>query len=97
MGYFWLPCPVCGREFGGHEQSDVFGADVWNCMVCPRCAPGVAAAKTVLAVNTFLTDRKQPIPPVMFPFGSRLIEKMRETLTKDTRPAPHEEAAPDQP
>lgn len=19
MGYFWLPCPVCGRCFGGHE------------------------------------------------------------------------------
>ena len=19
MGYFWLPCPVCGTEFGGHE------------------------------------------------------------------------------
>jgi hypothetical protein len=19
-GYFWLPCPVCGREFGGHES-----------------------------------------------------------------------------
>ncbi|MES2950271.1 MAG: hypothetical protein V4858_17140 [Pseudomonadota bacterium] len=19
FGFFWLPCPVCGREFGGHE------------------------------------------------------------------------------
>lgn len=18
-GFFWLPCPLCGREFGGHE------------------------------------------------------------------------------
>ncbi|AGH31819.1 hypothetical protein SLPG_00025 [Salicola phage CGphi29] len=18
-GYFWMPCPVCGRYFGGHE------------------------------------------------------------------------------
>lgn len=18
-GYFWLPCPTCGRHFGGHE------------------------------------------------------------------------------
>lgn len=18
-GYFWLPCPLCGEEFGGHE------------------------------------------------------------------------------
>jgi C4-type Zn-finger protein len=20
FGYFWLPCPVCGKEFGGHEH-----------------------------------------------------------------------------
>lgn len=20
FGYFWLPCPVCGKHFGGHEQ-----------------------------------------------------------------------------
>lgn len=19
MGYFWIPCPRCGRMFGGHE------------------------------------------------------------------------------
>lgn len=19
LGYFWLPCPACGAEFGGHE------------------------------------------------------------------------------
>ena len=19
FGYFWLPCPLCGRMFGGHE------------------------------------------------------------------------------
>lgn len=18
-GYFWLPCPICGKKFGGHE------------------------------------------------------------------------------
>lgn len=24
FGYFWLPCPVCKRMFGGHEAS--FGA-----------------------------------------------------------------------
>lgn len=21
FGYFWLPCPVCGEHFGGHEAS----------------------------------------------------------------------------
>ena len=23
-GYFWLPCPICGRKFGGHENNPVF-------------------------------------------------------------------------
>ena len=22
-GYFWLPCPLCGKEFGGHEWRDI--------------------------------------------------------------------------
>lgn len=22
LGYFWLPCPLCGRYFGGHEWKD---------------------------------------------------------------------------
>lgn len=19
LGYFWLPCPICGKDFGSHE------------------------------------------------------------------------------
>jgi len=22
LGYFWLPCPICGQHFGGHEWKD---------------------------------------------------------------------------
>lgn len=22
-GYFWLPCPICGRKFGGHEKHGI--------------------------------------------------------------------------
>ena len=25
FGYFWLPCPLCGQEFGGHEWRDIDG------------------------------------------------------------------------
>jgi len=25
LGYFWLPCPLCGREMGGHEWREVEG------------------------------------------------------------------------
>lgn len=24
-GYFWLPCPFCGKHFGGHEWKDIDG------------------------------------------------------------------------
>lgn len=24
-GYFWLPCVLCGKEFGGHEWRDIDG------------------------------------------------------------------------
>lgn len=24
-GYFWLPCPLCGKKFGGHEWRDYNG------------------------------------------------------------------------
>lgn len=24
FGYFWLPCPLCGRYFGGHEWKYTF-------------------------------------------------------------------------
>ena len=26
-GCFWLPCPLCGQEFGGHEWRDQTAAD----------------------------------------------------------------------
>lgn len=25
LGYFWLPCPLCGEEFGGHEWRNILG------------------------------------------------------------------------
>lgn len=44
MGYFWLPCPVCGKEFGGHEIKSVWtGALIkdghgWACCPDPQCS-----------------------------------------------------------
>lgn len=39
-GFFWLPCPVCGRMFGGNEIRKVFTAslviaDGSRRVVCP--------------------------------------------------------------
>ncbi len=43
-GYFWLPCPLCGMEFGGHEWGDIGGksSTIWSGKgkatgICPQC------------------------------------------------------------
>lgn len=44
-GYFWLPCPLCGRKFGGHEWGDGPYTSIANparglgagTAVCPAC------------------------------------------------------------
>jgi len=45
--YFWLPCPLCGEEFGGHEWQDIDGkpsaifrepeAPNKGTGICPKC------------------------------------------------------------
>ena len=40
FGYFWLPCPLCGEMFGGHEWTS--GGSImtsWNTRegVCSNC------------------------------------------------------------
>jgi len=42
-GYFWLPCPLCGRMFGGHEwhhrgQDVPTGEHGVGAAICPWCA-----------------------------------------------------------
>lgn len=40
-GFFWLPCDLCGREYGGHEIGDTIpdptrGPGAGMC-ICPFC------------------------------------------------------------
>jgi len=40
FGYFWLPCPICGCKFGGHEwNSDycLWMTDGHGTGVCDEC------------------------------------------------------------
>ena len=38
LGYFWLPCPICGRNFGGHEWSNTLLSSTGHGKgVCPKC------------------------------------------------------------
>lgn len=40
-GYFWLPCPLCNRPFGGHEIGDSIPDPTrppnGGVMICPAC------------------------------------------------------------
>lgn len=46
-GYFWLPCPVCGKHFGGHEwmtgdpcctvPDEIDGRYGVSIAICPAC------------------------------------------------------------
>jgi hypothetical protein len=38
-GYFWLPCPLCGDEFGGHEAWGAIPTDTEGRSegICPSC------------------------------------------------------------
>jgi hypothetical protein len=37
FGYFWLPCPICGQRFGGHEVKEIISVichDNINRQIC---------------------------------------------------------------
>lgn len=39
-GYFWLPCPICGNNFGGHEWELGNSLNISPTIgmgVCPDC------------------------------------------------------------
>lgn len=38
-GHFWLPCPICGRHFGGHEAAEIslMGTTSFGRLVCRNC------------------------------------------------------------
>lgn len=40
FGLFWLPCPICGRMFGGHECGGTLWGEFYvtgsaSCWRCP--------------------------------------------------------------
>jgi hypothetical protein len=54
MGYFWLPCPICGENFGGHEwaatlmlnKSKGYG-------VCPKCVEAARRSNEEAGLSTY--------------------------------------------
>jgi hypothetical protein len=48
-GLFWLPCPLCGKRFGGHEPTGTLMVSFSSGQgVCRKCAH---KAKTMMAFS----------------------------------------------
>ncbi len=64
--YFWLPCPLCGQHFGGHEWLNEDNSCIlssWDAGqgVCPDCTRNGAAK----AYNDRFDDVwREPYPPL---------------------------------
>jgi hypothetical protein len=49
FSYFWLPCPLCGKKFGGHEWTESINTSFASGQgVCPRC---IEEAKKINELN----------------------------------------------
>lgn len=82
-GYFWLPCPICRKEFGGHEES---GGQLWYPnsgplgsakMTCPNC---VGDWKIIKA-----DKEPEPNEPVIYGTGNswtRVLPTWRQRLNE---------------
>lgn len=63
-GYFWLPCILCGRPYGGHESGDSVpdptggpGTGVTICSQCTRAGRGWRVPHPIEAVIDAIHDR----------------------------------------
>lgn len=72
-GYFWWPCPSCGKPFGGHETQQVKGhfhsrptADnAEGEMICPDCTRrGVGCVAWALSGRPYMVHTGCPFAPV---------------------------------
>lgn len=62
--YFWLPCPICRRKFGGHEESGSLAIGMWSgTSVCINCADEAEQR------NQPIYDQVRATPMYMGPSG----------------------------
>lgn len=83
FGYFWLPCPVCGRMFGGHEIAHRFtaallGEDGRSCIVCPdpQCSHDAAILNRERGKVQFIRSRNNEdliIKSIELESGGRMV------------------------
>lgn len=64
MGYLWLPCPICGEKFGGHEWRTDLGHILYTTVnsgiaICPNleCVIEAGERNVKLLKNNSPPDR----------------------------------------
>jgi hypothetical protein len=51
-GYFWLPCPMCGKPFGGHEaHGSLYYGMGHGALVCANCAELARLASLIVSAD----------------------------------------------
>lgn len=72
FGYFWLPCPICGEMFGGHEctkapdgfdnaiidydKTDIESGGVYSLSICQSCSED-GLGSTKHSINSILINQ----------------------------------------
>jgi hypothetical protein len=75
-GYFWLPCPNCGRMFGGHESMRgeiLWNGDDWSrgLVTCPHPACRAQVRR--------LNEQRQPASEQIKPAGNQVFPSDRRS------------------
>ena len=50
LGYFWIPCPLCGRYFGGHEWREIDGKP--DSVPDPRGGADIGLSRAICPICT---------------------------------------------
>jgi hypothetical protein len=74
FGYFWVPCPVCGMDFGGQEWRDVdehlssipTGDPGMSKGICPGCTAAGAGCRAQATVERYHLGCEFVEPPPGF-------------------------------
>lgn len=63
LGYFWLPCPLCGTSFGGHEWRDIDAKP--STIPDPESGPGYSKGICPACTRAGRGERAKEIPVIV--------------------------------
>ncbi len=87
MGYFWLPCPICGEYFGGHEWTNWQEVPDPNSLGNELCICDACAAKRAMGyvdkqyseeIKAINEQHREKLNMIIFDEASETTKKMFE-------------------